>query len=103
MAGSEQIAQPLAICVRDELHDKGNGPARDVFVYLNTRLGEGEAGAFRLTRPVVASSLIGAGETAAIDVQITERDIMQTWNGKRWTKTQVFLAIAEQAYEVVLR
>lgn len=96
-----QVSTPC-ILVHGELQNKGDGPARDVFVYLNARLGEGEDGAVRLTRPVLASGLIAAGETAAIEVQITERDIMHVWNGEKWNPTQAFHAIAGQAYEVVL-
>jgi hypothetical protein len=90
------------ILIHGELQNKGSGPAKDVFVYLNTRLAEGEDGAVRLTRPVLASGLVAAGETTAIDVQITERDIMHAWNGEKWNPTQVFHAIVGQAYEVVL-
>jgi hypothetical protein len=101
-AGSEQIVQPPAIYVRGELQNKGAGPAKDVFVYLNARLDEGDDGAFRLTRPVLASGLVAAGEMATIEVQITEHDIMHVWNGEKWIPTQVFHAIVDQAYEVVL-
>lgn len=96
--------QPPAPCilVRGELQNKGAGPAKDVCVYLNARLGEGEDGAVRLTRPVFVAGLVAAGETAPIEVQITEHDIMHAWNGERWNPTQVFHAIAGQAYEVVL-
>ncbi len=90
------------ILIRGELQNKGSGPAKDVFIYLNTRLGEGEDGAVRLTRPVLASGLVAGGETTAIDVQITERDIMHAWDGERWNPTQAFHAIADQTYEVVL-
>ncbi len=95
-------ASTPCILVQGELQNKGHGPARDVFVYLNERLGEGEDGAVRLTRPVLASGLVAAGETAAIEVQITERDIMHAWNGEKWNPTQVFHAIAGRTYEVVL-
>ena len=102
MASAEPTTHSPALYVRGELRNKGNGPAKDIFVYLNTRLGEGEENAFRLTRPVIASVLIGAGETAAIDVEIAEQDIMQTWNGEKWSPTQVLHAVAGQTYEVVL-
>lgn len=91
-----------AILIRGEIQNKGAGPAKDVFVYLNARLGEGEDGAVRLTRPVLASGLVAAGETAPIDVQITERDIMHVWDGERWNPSQAFYAVAGQAYEIVL-
>jgi hypothetical protein len=90
------------ILIHGELQNKGGGPAKDIFVYLNARLGEGEEGAVRLTRPVLASGLVAAGERVAIDVQITERDIMYVWDGEKWNKTQVFNDIADQTYEVVL-
>jgi hypothetical protein len=102
MANSGQITQSAMIYVRGELQNKGAGPATDVFVYLNARLGEGEDGALRLTRPVFAIGLVAADETTAIDVQITERDIMHAWDGEKWSPTQAFHAIAGQAYEVVL-
>ena len=73
-----------------------------MLVYLNGRLGEGECRAFRLTRPVVASGLVGAGETVPIDVAITNLDVMQTWDGAAWQPVQAFRAIAGDAYEVVL-
>ena len=66
------------------------------------RRGKGEDGAYRLTRPVVVSGLIGAEETFAIDIAISERDIMRTWDGTGWKPTQVFSAIANDTYEVVL-
>ena len=102
IASAEPVTQSPALYVRGELRNKGNGPAKDIFVYLNTRLGEGEEGAYRLTRPVVASDLIGAGETAPIDVEIAEQDIMQTWDGEKWSPTQVLHSVAGQTYEVVL-
>ena len=73
-----------SIPIRGSVQNKGDGPARDVFVYLNARLGEGEDGAVRLTRPVLASGLVAARETAAIEVQITERDIMLVVVAPRW-------------------
>jgi hypothetical protein len=91
------------ISVRGELRNKGRGMAKDIVVYLNARLGEGEEGAYWLTRPVVVSGLIGAGETITIDVAITERDIMSVWNGVKWKPVQVFNAIAADAYEIVLQ
>ncbi len=96
--------QPSTPCilVHGQLQNKGAGPAKDVFVYLNARVGEGEDGAVRLTRPVFVSGLVAAGETAPIEIQITEHYIMHAWNGERWNPTQVFHAIAGQVYEVVL-
>jgi hypothetical protein len=61
-----------------------------------------EGGAYRLTRPVVVSGLIGAEETLATDIAVTERDVMHTWDGARWKPTQVFSAIANDTYEIVL-
>ena len=90
------------ILIQGELQNKGNGPAKDVFVYLNARRGEGEDGAVWLTRRVLAFGLVAAGETAAINVQITERDVMSAWNGEKWNPTQGFPFIANEAYEVVL-
>jgi hypothetical protein len=97
----EQPSTP-DILIQGELQNKGSGPAKDVFVYLNKRLSEGEDGAFRLTRPVLASGLVAAGEKALINVHITERDIMHAWNGEKWHPTQDFYAVAGEAYEVVL-
>ena len=91
-----------SIPIFGKLQNKGDGPATDVFVYLNARRGEGEDDAVRLTRPVLASGLVAAGETAGIEVQITERDIVRAWNGEKWNPTQAFHAIAGQAYEAVL-
>lgn len=91
------------ISVRGKLQNKGRGAAKDIVVYLNARRGEGENGAYWLTRPVVVSGLIGAKEIARIDVAITERDIMSVWNGMEWKPVQVFNAIADDAYEVVLQ
>lgn len=102
MASADQVTHSPALYVRGELQNKGSGPAKDIFVYLNTRLGGGEEGAFRLTRRVVASGLIGAGETTPIDVQIVEQHIMQTWDGEKWSPTQALHSVAEQTYEVVL-
>lgn len=65
---TDQISPSDNIFVRGELRNRGIGPAKDVRVYLNKRLGKGEEGAFRLTRPVLVSGLVGVGETIAIDV-----------------------------------
>lgn len=92
-----------AISVCGELQNKGAGPAKDVFVYLNARRYEGEDGAFRLTRPVFVSGLVAAGEVVRIDVKITEDDIMNVWDGEKWSPTQVFDCIAREAYEIVLQ
>lgn len=97
----EQPSNP-SILVRGELQNKGNGPAKDIFIYLNTRLGKDEAGAVRLTRPVFVSGLIASGETVMVEIEITDRDIMQAWNGERWVATQSFHAVAGQAYEIVV-
>ncbi len=102
LASSTQDSQSGAICVRGELRNKGNGPALGAVVYLNARQGQAEDGVFQLTSPVLASGLIGAGETITVDVQITDRSIISIWNGRQWIPTQAFHAIAGQAYEVVL-
>jgi hypothetical protein len=102
MTGSQNITQSPHIHVLGELLNKGNGPATDVFVYLNARRGEGDSNAFRLTRPVVASGLVGSGEEGPLNVQITQQDIMPTWKDGKWNPTQVFQAIAGETYEVVL-
>lgn len=91
-----------AIRVRGEVQNKGKGPATDILLYLNMRRGEGEAGACRLTRPVVVSGLIGAEDTFAINIAVTDRDIMHIWNGKEMEPTQVFSAIPNDTYEIVL-
>jgi len=72
------------------------------FVHLNARCGRGDDCVFQLTSPVLVSGLVGAGETVAIDVQITDRNIMSMWNGRQWIPTQVFHAITGESYEVVL-
>lgn len=89
------------IWIRGSLRNKGGGPATDVVVYLNARVAEGEAGALRITRPVVVSGLVGTDDTLRIGVMITERDVMHVWTGEKWKPVQVFHAIAGQAYEVV--
>jgi hypothetical protein len=66
------------------------------------RRGPAEEHAYRLTRPVVVSGLIGAGETIKIDAPIQEQDIMKTWNGSAWVPVQGFHFIAGETYEVVL-
>jgi len=88
--------------MRGNLHNKGQGPAKDVLVYLNKRLGEGEDGAFRLTRPVVVSGLVAADEMIEVDVAITDRDEMHIWKENAWHPVGVFHAIADEAYEVVI-
>lgn len=95
-------AQTDKIWIRGNVQNKGKGLAKDIFIYFNMRRGKGEDGAYRLTRPVVVSGLIGAEETFAIDIAISERDIMRTWDGTGWKPTQVFSAIANDTYEVVL-
>ena len=66
------------------------------------RRGDGEDGTYRLTRPVVVSALAGADETLTIDIPISERDIMNAWDGSTWEPIQIFSAIPGDAYEVVL-
>jgi hypothetical protein len=66
------------------------------------RRGAGEEHAYRLTRPVVLSEVIGAQETIPFDVAITERDIMCAWDGARWKPIQVFTALPNETYEVVV-
>ena len=102
MSGVEQRVEYHRLYVRGDLRNKGHGPATDILIYLNTRRGPGEEHAYRLTRPVVVSGLIGAGEAIKIEVAITEQDIMKIWNGSAWTPIQVFRAIAGDTYEVVL-
>jgi hypothetical protein len=97
-----RTSQPEKIWVRGDVKNKGKGLAKDVLIYFNMRRGEGEAGAYRLTRPVVVSSLIGAEETIEIDIGITERDVMHAWVGNRLQPTQVFSAVANDTYEIVL-
>lgn len=90
------------LLVFGSLHNKGKGPAVGVAVYLNMRRGLGEEHAYRLTRPVVVSGLVGAEETIKIDALIQEQDVMKTWNGSTWVPVQAFSAIADDTYEVVL-
>jgi hypothetical protein len=102
MSGASQITQAAALQVRGTLQNKGKGLAKDVVLYLNMRRGEGEDGAYRLTRPVVVSALVGAEETITVDTAITERYIMQSFDGSAWKPIQIFSAIAGDAYEIVL-
>ena len=102
MSGVEQHVEYDRLYVRGDLRNKGHGPATDILVYLNMRRGPGEEYAYRLTRPVAVSGLIGAGEAIKIDVAITEQDTMKIWNGSAWTPVQVSHAIAGDTYEVVL-
>jgi len=90
------------IFVRGELKNKGAGLAKDVVIYLNTRRGVGESGAFRLTRPVVVAGLVGAGETASIDITITASDTMKDWIGGEWKEVQGIEFIPNDTCEVVL-
>lgn len=102
MSGVEQQVAYDRLYVRGDLRNKGHGPATDILIYLNMRRGPGEEHAYRLTRPVVVSALIGAEESIKIDALIQEQDIMKTWNGSAWVPVQVFHAIAGDTYEVVL-
>lgn len=102
MAGEEQITQPPELRLHGNLRNKGNGPATDVVTYLNTRRGEGEDVALRLTRPVVVSGLVGVGETITIDLTISERDVIRVRVGAVWRPVQVFHAVAGEAYEAVV-
>jgi hypothetical protein len=79
--GEESSPSADTIAIRGELRNKGKAPAQDVVVYLNKRLGQGEEHAYRLTRPVVVSGLVGAEEAVKIDVPVTERDVMQIRDG----------------------
>lgn len=98
------VGAPLGtgIFVFGNLRNKGKGSAVGVVVYLNMRRGPGEECAYRLTRPIAVSGLVGAEETIQIDTMIHERDVMKTWNGSARTPVQVFHAIAGDTYEVVL-
>jgi hypothetical protein len=102
MSGESPQTLATAILVRGTLQNKSKGLAKEVLLYLNMRRGEGEDGAYRLTRPVVVSAITGAEETIAIDIAITERDIMHRWDGSGWKPIQEFSVIADDAYEVVL-
>lgn len=105
--GIEHFGEPARpakpwISVSGELSNKGNGIAKSVTVYLNARRGEGDAGAFWLTRRVAACGLIGARDSIPIDIQITEHDVIPIWDGKSWKPTLAFWAIPNETYEVVL-
>jgi hypothetical protein len=102
LAKPDPTVPTATIIINGKLHNKGQGTAKEVFVYLNTRLGEGDDGTLRLTRPVFVSGLIGAEETIAIDVPITDRDVINTWDGTAWHAVQSFHAVAGQTYEIVL-
>ena len=103
MSGVELHVEYDRLYVRGDLRNKGHGPATDILLYLNMRRGPREEDAYRLTRPVVVSGLIGAGEAIRIDVAITEQDVMKTRNGSALTPVQVFHAIAGDTYEIVLK
>jgi hypothetical protein len=90
------------LILRGKLSNKGSGPATEIIVYLNSRLGPREEDAFRLTQRVVVSGLVGAKEAIEIDVRIREQDVMSTWNGSAWVPVQVFHAVANDTYEIVL-
>jgi hypothetical protein len=89
------------ISIRGDLRNKGNGPTQEVLVYLNVRRGSGEDGAFRMTRPVLVSGLVGPAETIAIDVSITESDVVRTLVGGESRSVQAFHAVAGETYEIV--
>ncbi len=100
-SGDKVPGQP-SLLVFGSLHNRGKGPATDIVVYLNMRRGPGEEHAYRLTHPVAVSGLIGAEETIKINAPIQEHNVMKTWNGSAWVPVQVFHAIADDTYEVVL-
>jgi hypothetical protein len=102
MSGKSQTNPSNDIRVCGSFQNKGKGPAKDVYVYLNMRRAEDENWALRLTRPVLVSGLIGAGETLEIDVAIKEQDIIHDWDGAGWKPTQVFSSISNDIYEVVV-
>ena len=102
MSGSSITGTSSDIHIRGTLQNKGKGPAKDIYVYLNMRRGESDMCALRLTRPVLVSGLIGPENVEQIEVNITERDIMHEWDGAGWKPTQVFSMIATDVYEVVL-
>jgi hypothetical protein len=91
-----------ALVVRGDLHNKGKGPAQRVLLYFNTRRGDSDGDAYRLTRSVVVSWLIAGGESESIDIHVTEQDIIRTRVGTELRPTQVFHALAGETYEVVL-
>lgn len=93
---------PDAIVILGELRNRGRGAAKDVVVYLNKRLGGGEEGAYRLTRPVLVSGLIGAAEVMKIAVPVTVGDIMPVRDGSGWRPMAKPRAIVNEVYEVVL-
>lgn len=100
--GEESPLPAGTIAIRGELRNKGKGLAKDVVLYLNKRLGRGEEHAYRLTRPVVVSGLIGAEEAVKIDVPVTERDVMQVRDGSGWRPFETIQLIISDTYEVVL-
>ena len=93
---------PDTIVISGELRNKGRGLAKDVFVYFNKRLGGGEEGTYRLTRPVVVSGLVGAEEVMEIAVPVTMSDIMPVRDGSGWRLWRNRSAIPNEVYEVVL-
>lgn len=101
-SGQESPPSAGTIAVRGELRNKGKGLAKDVVIYLNKRLGRGEEHAYRLTRPVVVSDLIGAEDAVKIDICITERDVMQVRDGSGWRPFETIQFIINDTYEIVL-
>jgi hypothetical protein len=99
---SEEPPPRGTIFIRGELHNKGKGLAKDVVIYLNMRRGIGEEHAYRLTRPVVVSGLIGAEDDLKIDIAVTERDIIPTWDGSKWQPVQTIDGVKWDIYEIVL-
>lgn len=89
----------IRICGR--LYNKGTGPAKDVHVHLNQG-SSFDGSAVWLTRPVVAAPVLGVAEEMPIDILIEEEDVMPFVNEGKWIPTQVFHAIARDAYEVVV-
>ncbi len=99
----EQTPPPSdTIVILGELRNKGRGLAKDVVVYLNKRLGDGEEGAYRLTRPVVVSGLIGGEEVMEIAVPVTVSDIMPVRDSSGWRPMAKPQAIVNEVYEVAL-
>lgn len=91
------------IQIRGKIDNKGGGPARDVSLYLNARRGASEDDVYRLTRMKYISGLIGADESAPVDILLSNADIITEADGFTEHKTASFSQLTNDCYEVVLQ
>ncbi|MDD2878726.1 MAG: hypothetical protein PHZ23_16030 [Acidiphilium sp.] len=85
-----------------EIVNYGNGPAKDVAVYLRDRRGIQETDAWRMTIPVPVCSMIAAAGKLSFNIQISEDDIPKQRLGDRSVPVMGIEMIFNDAYEVVL-